>query len=369
MIFAPTRADDINELLVQISEEINVPEGRQQEAKDRYMAVGKWLDADDSPLHEYHPNIHPQGSFAIGTAIRPVDGEEYDVDTVCLLTKTPKNITQQQLKSLVGDRLKQHATYAQMLNPVTGGRRCWTLKYAQGTRFHLDILPAIPDPELASVYLGTPLRLAETAILITDCTTWHKQDDWPKSNPEGYVRWFHHQMQVALKKAKQARAILLKANVSAIQDYEVRTPLQQAIQLLKRHRDINHAGDEDKPISIIITTLAAKAYENEATVFETLQTIIPRMRAQLHLDRRFRTWWVENPVNLAENFADKWDDTPNKADVFFDWLDTLEREFAELLTDEGFQDVGNYLVRMFGAREASKAITRYSNTLQNFSFR
>jgi hypothetical protein len=36
----------------------------------------------------------------------------------------------------------------------------------------------------------------------------------------------------------------------------VKTPLQQAVQILKRHRDMMFADDpEHKPISVIITTL------------------------------------------------------------------------------------------------------------------
>lgn len=42
--------------------------------------------------------------------------------------------------------------------------------------------------------------------------------------------------------------------------------LQRIVQILKRHRDIMFNGDEDKPISIIITTLASRAYRGETNL-------------------------------------------------------------------------------------------------------
>lgn len=58
--------------------------------------------------------------------------------------------------------------------------------------------------------------------------------------------------------------MLLAESVRAVPKYQSnKTPLQRAVQILKRHRDIMFAGDEDKPVSIIITTLAAKAYQEK----------------------------------------------------------------------------------------------------------
>ena len=59
------------------------------------------------------------------------------------------------------------------------------------------------------------------------------------------------------------------SSVDDVPDALIRTPLQRAIQILKRHRDmrfLEHKCEEYKPISIIITTLAASAYQNETDV-------------------------------------------------------------------------------------------------------
>ena len=95
--------------------------------------------------------------------------------------------------------------------------------------------------------------------------------------------------------------MLLAESVRAVPKYQSnKTPLQRAVQILKRHRDIMFAGDEDKPVSIIITTLAAKAYQGEGSITEALQTIL------IHMDKYILNEFdpqsgktikkVENPV-------------------------------------------------------------------------
>lgn len=159
-------------------------------------------------------------------------------------------------------------------------RRCWTLNYAEGAQFHMDVLPALPDAQRYQAQLrakGFGILAADGdlsghAIAITDNQRSDYaviSDDWLQSNPYGYAAWFRSRMRVRLTEAKRsfAERERISASVDEIPDYKVRTPLQQAIQLLKRHRDCMFAEDgEHKPISIIITTLAAHAYNEEASL-------------------------------------------------------------------------------------------------------
>lgn len=71
------------------------------------------------------------------------------------------------------------------------------------------------------------------------------------------------------------------ASVEEFPNHQVRTPLQDAIKLLKRHRDVMFDGDEHRPISIIISTLAAEAYDGEQTIEETLRNILPKMQRRV----------------------------------------------------------------------------------------
>lgn len=345
----------LNQILHKLSDELDVPPSKYREAKEHYQAVGAWLGGHDSELAAYEPTIYPQGSFALGTAVRPLGEDEYDVDAVCLLQLTAQQVSQQQLKELVGDRLKHpQSRYKCMIKPPNGGRRCWTIQYADGSKFHLDVLPAIPDEHRWLLVLGVPKKWAETVICITDRTTWNADIGWPRSNPKGYVAWFKDRMRTRLEEARRALAVEKQADVEEIEDFDVRTPLQRLIQILKRHRDVRYNGDDDKPVSIIITTLAAQAYDNEAHLADAVLNVVPRMRQSI--EQREDGWWVPNPVNPQENFADKWAECPRKAQIFFEWLEAVEKEYRSLLDERDWENISGYLEQAFGQRDGRAAL-------------
>lgn len=72
-------------LLEQIAEDLDVPPSKYEDAKRSYDAVGDWLNRPESELAQYSPRIYPQGSFALGTAVKPEGDDHYDVDAVCVL--------------------------------------------------------------------------------------------------------------------------------------------------------------------------------------------------------------------------------------------------------------------------------------------
>lgn len=364
-----TAREHLSEAFEHLADELDVPPSKYRDAQERYRAVGEWLNSNDAEIAKYDPDIYPQGSFALGTVVKPVGDEEYDVDAVCILNRAVRDsISQQRVKNLVGDRLKEHGTYTTMLDPAKGGRRCWTLKYADSSHFHLDILPSIPDPDCYDHLGNVPAELLNSAICITDNTTWDGPILWPtenKSNPKGYAEWFKGRMKVVFEERKEAilasrRAqsdpLHKTAQVEDVPDYEVRTPLQRLIQVLKRHRDLRYGGDDDKPISIIITTLAAHAYDNQENLLDALLGVVPRMRDHIkHIDG---VWWVANPVNPDENFANKWEETPRKAQIFFQWLTDVEREHASLLEPGGLSKTASYLEESYGERAATNVLSK-----------
>lgn len=105
--------------------------------------------------------------------------------------------------------------------------------------------------------------------------------------------------------------------------YQIKTPLQRTVQLLKRHRDVMYDKlpqnrKDNAPISIIITTLAALAYNNEANIFDALNNIVSKM--ENYIEKDGETYKILNPVMSEENFADKWNTEPAKAQEFFCWF-------------------------------------------------
>ena len=285
------RIEEVNKALEELVQEISVPDAKYEEARDSYEDVGNWLSADDSNISKYEPQIYPQGSFALGTAVKPINGNDYDVDAVCLLQVNPENITQKDLKELVGNRLKSHTKYNNMLDPKDGGRRCWTLKYADSRNFHIDILPAIPDGSIQFDYSTYRNNIDNQKILITDNTNANYElisKDWNKSNPQGYVSWFQHEMEEKIR-IRSGEIFNASEAVETMPVYKRKTTLQKVVQLLKKHRDMHYGTNDDKPISIILTTLATKAYNGEDSLIEALKNIgsISRVYCRNHVARKF----------------------------------------------------------------------------------
>ena len=71
-------------LLERICQKLELTETQYETAKSRYEAVGKWLSESLDPFVR-ESTIYPQGSMSIGTTIRPLSAEEYDLDLVCFV--------------------------------------------------------------------------------------------------------------------------------------------------------------------------------------------------------------------------------------------------------------------------------------------
>lgn len=330
----------VNQSLEQIIKDLEVPESKYESAEKSYKSVGEWLGRDESSIRNLSPTVYVQGSFALGTAIKPIaDDDHYDIDAVCEIDWDKNSQTQAQLKQAVGREIQSYANRYRMESPEEG-RRCWTLNYADSSQFHMDILPATPDGHtqtrlLEEVYnIDSIKSYVESAISITDNqhhSYSYLTENWLGSNPSGYKKWFSSRSEQLSRTMRKNIAVMESyASVDDVPDYKVKLPLQKAIQVLKRHRDIMFADDEDgiKPISIIITTLAAKAYRFENDVLSCLEQIV--MNMEHYIEDRNGTKWVMNPVDPRENFADKWAQFPERQTAFYQWLGEVKKDFAKI---------------------------------------
>ncbi len=304
----------------EILKQAQVPDSLYEKAINRYKSIGKWLERPDSSVAKFNPKIYAQGSFALGTAINsPARQGEYDIDLVCELNLSNYDISQQKLKEMVGKEIELYAQANGINAKPEEGNRCWTLNYSDDENFHIDILPAIPyGREESSPY-------AKTSIGITDkkhrCYT-GRCNDYPPSNPKGYAKWFRRR--IGNQFEYQVR--VLQERVDDVPYYKVKTHLQQAIQVLKYHRDKMFANDfENRPISIIITTLAAHAYNGETNLRSALANIANKMGQ--FIEKQNDIHRISNPTNPEENFADKWQEHPEKKEAFFKWLHCVNEEF------------------------------------------
>jgi hypothetical protein len=330
-------------VLEQLASKLDISDTHYEAAERSYQSVGEWLNRAESSLARYNPAIYSQGSFRLGTVVRPPSDEDcFDLDIVCEVDCSKEQMTQQQLKDAVGIELAAYAKQRRMQAPESG-QYCWTMLYADSAQFQMDVLPAIPDETHQRLLLkarGLDVTWVKTAIGLTN--TEHPQyylfcREWPTSNPRGYGNWFRKRMEPAFLAKRRSVALLEgKADVEQIPEYRVKTPLQSAIQILKRHRDGAFADRlEFRPASIILTTLAAHAYAQEESISGALFSILVRMDA--FIESRDGIAWIPNPTDPRENFANRWEGEPGLKDAFAEWLQTARQDFQVVahLSDAG----------------------------------
>jgi len=363
----PEQKLQFNEILEGLGKNLDISETQHNAVARSYEAVGLHLAKHDSPLGKYDPEILPQGSFMLGTMIQPIhEDDDLDIDLVCQLVGKQETWTQYDLKQTVGNQLKAHGTYEKMLRQPDG-RRCWTIDYSEEANYHLDILPCIVDSGyrilLEKAFSATDQAEANAlALRITDNTEENYKTEtnhlnWLKSNPFGYATWFFNQASLDIVKAK-----LFSEAIQPIPPFsKEKLPLQRVVQILKRHRDMMFDGNEDKPISIIITTLAARAYQKETNVIDALLNVTSRMRAlvtEVYSAKHGKyIKWVENPVNPEENFADKWVDHPERQTNFYNWITQVQNDLLETTSLRGLHRIQESLEKSMGQRAVEKTFS------------
>jgi hypothetical protein len=343
MVMSPVRtANPIDALIDGTLDQLDIPQVMHEKAVAEYHAVGEWLARAGEAANGADCFIFPQGSFILGTVVRPVVGTEYDIDLVARRDVLKTSITQADLKAGVGatllDFVESRRGFAGAPSVRTEGRRCWTLRYAdQG--FHMDVLPAIPDREADS----------SSAVLLPD----RELVEWQHSDPIAYAAWFiqRAERQLLLKEAR--------AYVQGVPRFGSRQPLQRAVQVLKRHRDMHFGDDIDAtPPSILITTLAALAYTGEHGILDAVINIAARIEGLVKIHAG--VWWVPNPVAPLENFADKWATHPERRTRFLEWVHKLQFDLADI-QGQTLSHAIRRMQPMFGEAEVIKAAEGLGN--------
>jgi hypothetical protein len=340
-------------VLAMIAEGIDIPDSAYELATARYKNLGSWLDRSESSLQKNAPHVSAQGSFRLGTVIRPESEEdEYDLDLSCELRAgiTERTHSQRQLKEMVRSELESYRRARGVESELEEKHRCWRLQYKDKLKFHLDIVPCIPQEESIKSILearmiktGSDSALAsqvkDLAVAITDNRLSNYtmvSPGWLISNPEGYARWFMTRMRLSSRLLVERASQEKVASIDALPIYRWKTPLQRCIQILKRHRNIMFQKDKDRqPISMIITTLAAYSYSGESDIEELLPVLLDRMPREIQVT----TPKIPNPVNGEEDFAERWDSPEGRKlsleQCFYDWIEQAKRDLKTLSDNAG----------------------------------
>ena len=238
--------------------------------------------------------------------------------------------------------------YKKTSREIEEKKRCWHVEYDDVPNFHMDVIPA---------------HTYGSVIRITDHNEDYDTYDYLGSNPAGYVKWFFdacakQRNRLYEQYIKDHRTVVAQAEVEDVKRRKVKTPLQRVVQILKRHRDIKFADDNsgNKPISIIITTIAGRLYEEEDNIYDALFNILSKAPSWIMDNRKGQQFYIENPSYKGENFADKWNTHPERATAFFKWLDTARKDLVDgRLLQYNKIEMGNHLKECFGS-ETGKAV-------------
>jgi len=202
-----------------------------------------------------------------------------------------------------------------------------------------------------------------TLEIVVDNTQEFMQDLFDQLMEHGYTA---KDAEKAIKKKMANEANILKirntaqllkaacesAQVDEVQIYKQKTPLQRVVQILKRHRDQMFVDNQDsKPISVIITTLSARAYTGASSLELALKDVINGLMEFVQSDSN----QVLNPVNPQENFADRWAMPAYKhlelKQNFHLWVYQVNRDFEFILSSNELELIsesigGNLAVTM-----------------------
>jgi hypothetical protein len=276
----------------------------------QYSDAVKSYEAVAVVLKKLHPLwqvvIFPQGSMRLGTTVRPIHEECFDLDMVCWLALSGKLYTPEQIFNFVWDALGQDETYRQMRRKKN---RCIRLEYADGRKYYLDVTPAVPD------------WAREKFLYVPD----RERQSWCSSHPIGFCDdWFKKIAEVLptirrplfLNNRSSAIVMANAATVEQMPEYGEfeKTPLQRIVQMLKRDRDEHFQDDPvHRPSSILLTTIIAKSYSSSVAqpvrdLLEFVIKVVEKLPEYIEVvdtsgSRRFS---VPNPVNPEENFAESW---------------------------------------------------------------
>jgi hypothetical protein len=340
-------------LLAALAEALDITKEQHARAESAYRSISDVIQRSE---HQYlrTAKVFPQGSFAFGTVIRPVDEDEgeFDVDLICRLGTTTTALQPSQAKRLIHDVLASDGRYRDRLVEKC---RCWRVEY-QG-EFHLDVAPVavhgladgIPDRDLSR---------------------------WLPTAPEKFAHWFN-----AL--AEQSRTMQLreqvvaKADVSPFPEAQAdKGWLRRVVQLLKRSRDEwvmkNPLYSDHAPISIIITTLAARAFENIIarghsfpSMYALVEAIVSEMPSYIEtrmVNGRIERW-VVSPV-ADENFANRWNADPMWEQAFDSWHLAVRTFLTKLQVSNGLVEAQGVLEGSFGSKVTARAMTETANVMR-----
>ncbi len=374
--FAIERKKDLLALI----EDVDITPTMHKNAEAKYQAITNFLENCGLSIR-----IYPQGSFALGTVIKPKQAKrkgEYDLDVVCEVAYDKSLMTPSKLYEEIKKWLSDSGMYKDKLDFYD---ECITITYSEcdNFSFSIDIVPAVPEDsgDIAKMKLAcADPQLCDTAIAISKSI---KVSEWGRSNPKGYHEWFNRINSKFLKYGKHTNRSQVFEEVKNFYDSVekipsnlIRTPLQRVIQILKLHRNNYFENSKIKDFrvnTVIITTLVASIADNAPEhydTFELLNFVLNELKCYSQLiddPVQFRIksphrnimsfdrggWRINNPANPLDNLADTWQEDVRYSQCFFNWVNAVISDFEKITKGQDNEVAVNF-VGWFGESVVKK---------------
>jgi hypothetical protein len=81
------------------------------------------------------------------------------------------------------------------------------------------------------------------------------------------------------------------------------------------------------------------------------------------IETRGRKYWIGNPVIQEENFADKWNENPNKPTAFMHWLQKVKKDLiSDPLGCFGQDNLASHYKQVLGKAPVERAVCAIGNS-------
>lgn len=226
-----------------LTDVVNLNATRLAQLDTRVSAIVTGLRADSGIGPMYLGHI-PQGSWAHGTIIRPVDdNDEFDADFLLQLTPDHDwNADPRRYLLELRAAFKRHSTYASM---VQKKNRCCRIDYANDC--HVDVVPYLVLPDGRQVIIN------------------YAENKFEDTNPAGFTAWMKEKDELASRN------------------------LRKVIRLVKYLRDLKNTFDCP---SVILTTLLGGAVQ----AFDATGRYADVANAFVNLLTDLEAWLDQHPV-------------------------------------------------------------------------
>jgi len=124
-------------------------------------------------------------------------------------------------------------------------------------------------------------------------------------------------------------------------------PLQLAVQLIKRRRDLYFVDSDLATASVVLTTLAADPYRGEPSVSQALSSILAGIAMHIESAQRCGSRLrVPNPANQNEDLSERWDGNMPAYRAFETYLGDFHTRWSRVIEKRG--NVNAELEELFG---------------------